>query len=86
MCDHSKRHKIEMKWQIAGRNCFKMFERQFWYFGITEPELKKDRLVIYDGETLEDLEQTLPEVPNEDGGDNVYTKLVNKLNKHFLLK
>ena len=61
-------------------------ERQFQYFGITEPELRKDGLIIYGGQTLADLEQTLPEVPDEDGGDNVYTKLVNKLNKHFLLK
>ena len=61
-------------------------ERQFRYFEITEPELEKDGLIIYGGKTLADLEQTLPEVLNEGGGDNVYTKLVNKLNKHFPLK
>ena len=42
--------------------------------------------MIYGGQTPADLEQTLPEVTDEDVGDNVYTKLVNKLNKHFLSK
>ena len=31
-------------------------ERQFRYFGITEPDIKKDRLIIYGGQTLADLE------------------------------
>ena len=57
-------------------------ERQFCYFRITEPEMKKDGLIIYSGQTIADLEHTLLDL----AGDDEYSQLVKKLKKHFLPK
>ena len=57
-------------------------EREFRYFRITQPEDKKDALLIYGGKELVRLEKNLK---NEAGGDE-YDILKNKLNKYFLPK
>ena len=64
----------------------KDIERQFRYFGITEPETKKDGLMIYGGQIKADLEDSLPDLTGDEAGQDVYAQLINKLNKHFLLK
>ncbi len=61
-------------------------ERQFRYFGITEPEMKKDGLIIYGGQTIADLEDTLLDLTGDEAGEDEYSQLVKKLNKHFLPK
>ncbi|CAC5411117.1 unnamed protein product [Mytilus coruscus] len=57
-------------------------EREFRYFRITEPEDKKDALIIYGGKDISRLERSLR---NEEGEDE-YKILKNKLNKYFLPK
>ena len=64
----------------------KDIERQFRYLGITEPETQKDGLIIYGGQIIADLEDTLPDLTGDEAGQDVYAQLINKLNKHFLLK
>ena len=61
-------------------------ERQFRYFGINDPEMKKDGLIIYGGQIIADLEETLLNITGEEAGQDAYAQLVNKLNKHFLPK
>ena len=61
----------------------KNIERQFRFFGIIDSETKKDGLLIYGGQQIADLEDTLPEIENPDGVDD-YTQLIKKLDKHFL--
>ena len=58
-------------------------ERQFRFFRLEDPERKKDGLIIYGGQQIADLEDTLPDLPNDDGA-NVYTQMIKKLDKHFL--
>ena len=64
----------------------KDIERQFRFFGIHEPELKKDGLIIYGGRDIADLEDSLPEVESTDPPADEYTKFIRKLDKHFLPK
>ena len=61
-------------------------ERQFRYFGITDPEMKKDGLIIYGGQIIADLEDTLLDATGDEAGEDAYAQLIIKLNKHFLLK
>ena len=59
----------------------KDIERQFCYFGITEPETNKDGLIIYGGQTIADLQNPLPDLNGDEAGQDVYAQLINKLNK-----
>ena len=68
-----------LRWDKWKRN----IERQFRFFGLEDPETKKDGLIIYGGQQIADLEDTLPDLPNDDGA-NVYTQMIKKLDKHFL--
>ncbi|KAK3747209.1 hypothetical protein QZH41_004124 [Actinostola sp. cb2023] len=61
----------------------KNIERQFRYFGISDAEAKKDGLIIYGGQQIADLEDTLPD---STGDGDQYKTCVEKLNKHFLPK
>ena len=61
-------------------------ERQFRCFEINDPEKKKDGLIIYRGQIIADLEDTLLHVTGEEAGQDAYAQLINKLNKHFVLK
>jgi Arc/MetJ-type ribon-helix-helix transcriptional regulator len=61
-------------------------ERQFRYFGITDPEMKKDCLIIYGGQIIADLEDTLLDATGDEAGEDAYAQLIIKLNKHFLPK
>ena len=40
----------------------KEIERQFRFFGITDPETKKDGLLIYGGQDLVDVDDALPDL------------------------
>ena len=62
----------------------KDIERQFRFFGINDPELQKDGLIIYGGRDIADLEESLPEMPSE-GGDE-YMNFIRKLDHYFLPK
>ena len=64
----------------------KDIERQFRCFGIHDPELKKDGLIIYGGCDINDLEDSLPDVESTDPPADQYTKFIRKLDKHFLPK
>ncbi|KAL9972245.1 hypothetical protein ACROYT_G018516 [Oculina patagonica] len=61
----------------------KDIERQFRFFGLTDPELKKDGLIIYGGPQIADLEESLPELPPQEA-DDAYSLLIRKLDKNFL--
>jgi hypothetical protein len=43
----------------------KEIERQFRFFGITDPETKKDGLLIYGGQDLVDVDDALPDPTSE---------------------
>ena len=64
------------KWNIA---------RQFRYFGIEDPQLKKDGLIIYGGPEIADLDDCIPD-PTHKCEHNVYTSIIHKLDQHFLPK
>ena len=61
-------------------------ERQFRYFGINNPEMKKDGLIIYSSQIIADLEYTLLDLTGEEASQDAYAQLINKFNKHFLQK
>ena len=63
----------------------KDMERQFRFFGITDPELKKDGLLIYGGEDLIDIEDSLPDPPTQEN-DDAYKILIRKIDNHFMPK
>ena len=63
----------------------KDIERQFRFFGLADPSIKKDGLTIYGGQHIADLEDTIPDLPLEEDED-VYSQLIRKLDKHFLLR
>ena len=52
-------------------------------FGLQNQRLKKDGLIIYGGQIIADLEDTLPDLTGDETGQDVYDQLINK---HFLLK
>ena len=70
-----------IRWDKWKRN----IERQFRFFGIEDPQLKKDGLLIYAGQEIADLEDSIPN-PTLEREQNVYTRLINKLNQRFLPK
>ena len=63
----------------------KNIERQFRFFGISDPELKKDGLIIYGGEDIAELEESLPDTTSGEEND-CYKILIQKLDHHFLPK
>ena len=63
----------------------KNIERQFRFFGIIDPQLKKDGLIIYGGQEIADLDDSIPD-PTLEGEQNEYTQLIAKLDQHFLPK
>ena len=66
----------------AWEDWLEAIEREFRYFKITDPEDKKDALIIYGGKEIARLEKSLP---NPTDG-NPYEKLKAKLNNHYLPK
>ena len=48
--------------------------------------MKKDGLIIYGDQTIADLEDTLLDLTGDEAGEDEYSQLVRKLNKHFLPK
>ena len=64
----------------------KDIERQFRLFGIYDPELKIDGLIIYGGRDIANLEDSLPDVETTDLPADKYTKFIRKLDKYFLPK
>ena len=79
---NENRNETASDWEKWLRN----IERQFHYFGINDPEMKKDGLIIYGGQIIADLEDTLLDLTGEEAGEDAYAQLINKLNKHFLPK
>ena len=77
--DSNDSNDTALRWDKWKRN----IERQFRFFGLEDTETKKDGLLIYGGQKIADLEDTLPDLPN-DNGANVYTQMIKKLDKHFL--
>ena len=66
-------------------------EERYWtsisfFFGIHDPEIKKDGLIIYGGCDIADLEDSLPDVETTDPPTDDYTKFIRKLDKYFLPK
>ena len=63
----------------------KEMECQFRFFGITDPETKKERLLIYGGQDLVDIDDAL--IPNSTSteSDDVYKVLIWKMDQHFIL-
>ena len=59
-------------------------EREFRYFKITDPNDKKDALIIFGGKEIARLEKSLPN--STEASMNAYDKLKTKLNEHFLPK
>ncbi len=59
-------------------------EREFRYFRMTQPDDKKDALLIYGGKEITRLEKSLKNEPGENIDENQVLK--NKLNKYFLPK
>ena len=70
-----------VRWQRYKKD----IERQFRFFGITDPETKKDGLLIYGGEDLTDVDEALPD-PSDQDGDDAYSTLIRKLDNHFMPK
>ena len=61
----------------------KDIERQFRFFGLTDPGVKKDGLIIYGGPQIADLEESLPDLPPQESED-VYSRFIRKLDRNFL--
>ena len=63
------------------------YRATIWFFGLADPSIKKDGLIIYGGQHIADLEDTIhvPDLPLEEDED-VYSQLIRKLDKHFLLR
>ena len=62
----------------------KDIERQFRFLGLTDPEVKKDGLIIYGGSQIADLEDSLPDLPLQNEGEDVYSRFLRKLDRNFL--
>ena len=61
----------------------KDIEQQFRFFGLTDPVVKKDGLIIYRGSQIVDLEESLPDLPPQESED-VYSRFIRKLDTNFL--
>lgn len=58
-------------------------EKQFRFFRLTDLGVKKDGLIIYGGPQIADLENSLPDLPFQEGED-VLLRFIRKLDKNFL--
>ena len=70
----------------SGWNCerwLKDFQRQAQYYGIRDPEEKKQALVVFGGREVTICEDSLPDLDNN--GD-VYERMFQKHNSHFELR
>ena len=63
----------------------KEIERQFRFFGITDPETKKDGLLIYGGQDLVDIDDALPDITATED-DDAYKLLLRKIDNHLIPK
>ena len=63
----------------------KNIDRQFRLFGIEDPQLKKDGLIINGEQEIAHLDDSIPD-PILEGEQNEYTRLIAKLDQHFLPK
>ena len=64
----------------------KNIERQLRFFGIEDPQLKKDRAyILRTRDRIADLDDSIPD-PILEGEQNEYTCLIAKLDQHFLPK
>ena len=70
-----------VSWQIYRKE----IERQLRFFDITDPETKRDGMLIYGGQDLVDVNDALPDPTNEEG-DDTFKVLVRKINHHFMPK
>ena len=61
----------------------KDIDRQFRFFGFTDPTVKKDGLIIYGGQEIADIDDSIPDLTAE-GDEDVYSLLIRKLDKYFL--
>ena len=55
-------------------------KQQFRFFGLTDPEVKKDGLIIYGGSQIA---KSLPDLPPQESED-VYSQFIRKLDRNFL--
>ena len=76
---NENRNETATDWEKWLRN----IERQFCYFGMNDPEMKKDGLIIYSGQIIADLEDKLLDLTGEEASEDAYAQLINK---HFLPK
>ena len=74
-------HDTALQWQRYKKE----IDRQFRFFGITDPNTKKDGLLIYGGQDLVDVDEALPD-PTEQEGDDAYKILIRKIDTHFMPK
>ena len=79
--EQADNNEMALRWQKYKKE----IERQFRFFGITEPVTKKDGLLIYGGQDLVDVDDALPD-PTSIEGDDVYKVLIRKIDKHFIPK
>ena len=77
---------IQLTQRTDGINGRKILNLNFVFFGIHDPEMKKDGLIIYGGRDIGDLEDSLPDVETTDPPTGDYTKFIRKLDKYFLPK
>ena len=63
----------------------KEIERQFRFFGINDPETKKDGLLIYGGQDLVDIDDALPDLNGTEDND-AYKLLIHKIDNHLFLR
>ena len=45
------------------------YRATIWFFGLADPSIKKDGLIIYGGQHITDLEDTIPDLPLEEDED-----------------
>jgi hypothetical protein len=74
-------HDTALQWQRYKKD----IDRQFRFFGITDPDTKKDGLLICGGQDLVDIDEALPD-PTRQDSDNAYTLLIRKIDSHFIPK
>ena len=61
----------------------KDIDRQFRFFRFTDPTIKKDGLIIYGGQDIADIDDSMPDLTAE-GDEDAYSLLIRKLDKYFL--
>ena len=63
----------------------KEIERQFRFLGITDPETKKDGLLIYGRQDLVDIDDALSDITGTED-DDAYKLLLRKIDNHLIPK